>query len=119
MDKKSRQGFILIEILVSLLVFSVGVLLLVQSLSNIIKSNQHIRDNYFAMLLMDNLLNRLYAKEPIALTGIESMSNKNFAWKIDYSNSPEGLKEILVKVNWQDKGRDYSADLKHQIIIVE
>ncbi|MFH1062362.1 MAG: prepilin-type N-terminal cleavage/methylation domain-containing protein [Candidatus Omnitrophota bacterium] len=119
MNKKSKQGFILVEILVSLLVFSVGVLLLIQSLSNITKSNQNIRDNYFAMLLIDNLLNRLYAKEIIAPLGIESMSNKDFTWQIDYSNSLEGLKEILLKVNWQSKGKDYSAELKHQIIVVE
>lgn len=119
MKKKSERGFILIEILVSLLIFSVGVLLMVQSLSAITKSNQHIRDNYFAMLLIDNLLNRLYAGEIIASTGSESMSSKDFSWQIDYSNSLEGLKEIWLKVNWQYKGKNYSADLKHQIILVE
>ena len=116
MKKKSAQGFILIEILVSLLVFSVGVLFLVQTLSSITQSNQHIRDNYSAMLLIDNLLNRLYAKEPIAPQGIQNIQGKDFTWEIDYSSTLEGLKQIILKVNWHSKARDYSAVLEHQIV---
>ncbi len=116
MKKKSAQGFILIEILVSLLVFSLGVLFLVQTLSAITQSNQHIRDNYSAMLLIDNLLNRLYAQETIAPQGIQAIQGKEFTWQIDYRTTLEGLKQILVKVSWHFKTRDYSAVLEHKII---
>jgi len=116
MEKKSAQGFILVEILVSLLVFSLGVLFLVQTLSSIIQSNQYIRDNYSAMLLIDNLLNRLSLKETIAPCGIQNIQNKNFTWGIDSLTTLEGLKLVILKVNWHSKLRDYSTVFKYQII---
>jgi type II secretory pathway pseudopilin PulG len=119
MAKNLTKGFILIEILVSILIFSAGVLFLIQSLSGITRSNQQISDNYYSLLLIDNLFNRLASGEILASTGTQTISNKIFIWQIDYSNSLEGLKEIMVKVNWLSKGKIYSANLKQQIILVE
>ncbi|MBU1087758.1 MAG: hypothetical protein KKD05_09630 [Candidatus Omnitrophica bacterium] len=119
MKQKTAQGFILIEILVSVMVFSVGVLFLVQTLSQITKSNQHISDNYNAMLLIDNLLNRLSSQEVLAASGTEPIQDKAFAWQIDYSNSLEGLKQVILRVTWQTKAREYSAELKHKLIVLE
>ncbi|MBU1043222.1 MAG: hypothetical protein KJ915_02350 [Candidatus Omnitrophica bacterium] len=118
MRKKTAQGFILIEILISVLVFSIGVLFLVQTLSAITQSNQHISDNYSAMLLIDNLLNRLYAREVIAPIGIQSFQGKDFSWEIDYSNSLDGFKQVVLRVKWMRKAREYSAELKHKLIVL-
>jgi len=119
MKRKKYQGFILIEILVSLLVFSVGVLFLVQTISSIVQSNQHIRDNYSAMLLINNLLNRLYAKEIILPQGVKTIQGKDFNWDINYQITLEGLKQIFFKVRWQSKAIEYSAVMEHQIIYLK
>ena len=104
------------EILTSLLIFSLGIVILIQSLSNVIRSSQDIRDNYKAMLLIENILNRMISDEELALTGQQIIQEKVFNWQIESASSAEGLKTITVTINWKSGSRSKQTVFEQKII---
>ncbi|MFH1459554.1 MAG: type II secretion system protein [Candidatus Omnitrophota bacterium] len=95
---RKEKGFILLEILISIVVFSAGILFLVQSLSMIIKSNKKLIANSYAYNTIDNLLNRLQVQglELVKVSGNNIAENLN--WQINLNSQDEWLKEIVVEI---------------------
>ena len=114
-NTKKTKGFILIEILVSLLVLSAGILFLVKSLSMITKSNSQIRNNRLAYIVIDNIYNRLYSGDTIQPAKI-LIDQKEFSWDYTITNPAEKLKNIIVKVTWGAENSYSSASLSHSAI---
>ncbi|MCK5494518.1 MAG: hypothetical protein KAJ14_15520 [Candidatus Omnitrophica bacterium] len=112
---KSHKGFILIEILVSLLLFTAGILFLVKSLSMITKSNKQIRENRLAYILIDNVYNQLYSGEPV-YPGKVILDNKEFFWDLAVNNTGDGLKHVALNVTWGKNNTVSSASLYHTVI---
>lgn len=110
-----NNAFILIEILVALLILTVGVLFLIQALSTITRSNTRIRNNRLAILLIDNLYNRIYSGEEI-MPGEISLNNKSFIWNIDVKNKEELLKNLIINVTWQRGKTEHKFSIEHTII---
>ncbi len=115
---KKAAGFILIEILVSLLILSAGILFLVRSLSAITKSNQQIRNNRLAYLLIDNIYNRLYSGEQI-LPGKVVLNKKEYLWDFSVNNTDDRLSHLTIKVTWGKNGTSSAASLSHATIDVK
>ncbi|MCG2712991.1 MAG: prepilin-type N-terminal cleavage/methylation domain-containing protein [Candidatus Omnitrophica bacterium] len=112
---KKTNGFILIEILVSLVVLSVGILFLVRSLSMITKSNSQIRNNCLSYLLLDNIYNQLYSKEQIS-PGKVFLDKKEFLWDLTVNNTSDILKNLTINVTWGKNGSSSTASLSHTTI---
>ncbi|MFH1094283.1 MAG: prepilin-type N-terminal cleavage/methylation domain-containing protein [Candidatus Omnitrophota bacterium] len=112
---KKNNGFILIEILVSLLLLSAGILFLVQSLSMITKSNQQIKNNRLAYLLIDNIYNQLYSGERI-LPGKVILDKKEYFWEFTVDNTSDILKHLTITVNWDTNTSSSTASLTHSAI---
>jgi type II secretion system protein I len=110
-----QKGFVLIEILVSIVLLSAGILFLVQSLSLITKSNSQIRNNRLAFLLIDNIFNRLYSNEQIS-PGKVILNNQEFDWELQTSNSSDALKQITLKVTSQTANTTVTTQLSHPVI---
>ena len=114
---KKNKGFILIEILVSLLLLSVGILFLIRSLSTITKSNSQVRDNRLAYLLIDNIYNSLYSQEQIT-PGIVLLDGKEYLWDFTVNNTGDGLKHLAINVTWGKNNLSSAATLAHTVIDV-
>ena len=117
-EAKKTAGFILIEILVSLLLLSAGILFLVSSLSEITKSNSQIRNNRLAYLLIDNIFNQLYSGEQI-LPGKVLLDKKEYLWDFTENNTDDGLKHLTINVIWAKNGTSSAASLSHSTIDVK
>jgi len=112
---KKTEAFILIEILVSLLVLSAGILFLVRSLSTITKSNRQIRNNCLAYLLIDNIYNQLYSGEQI-LPGKVILDKKEFFWDFTGNITDDRLKDLTIKVTWGKNSSSSAASISHSTI---
>lgn len=115
MKRKKDNAFILIEILVSLLLLTSGILFLIKSLSMITKSNQQLRNNRLAFILIDNIYNQLYSQEPI-IPGKVILNNKEFFWDFTVNNTGDGLSQLSVNVQAGTEGNSSVATLDHSII---
>ena len=114
---KKADGFILIEILVSLLILSSGILFLVRSLCMITKSNSQIRNNRLAYLLIDNIYNQLYSGEQI-LPGKVILDKKEYLWDLTVNNTGDRLRHLTINVTWGKNGSSSAAGLSHTTIDV-
>ncbi len=112
---KNTPGFILIEILVSLLLMTTGILFLINSLSTITKSNHKIRNNRLAYTLLDNVFNQLYSGEAI-IPGKVVLNNKEFFWDFAENKTDDGLSHILINVSWGKNNSASTASLSHTTI---
>ena len=119
MSKKTKKlkGFILIEILVSLLLLATGILFLINSLSVITKSNRRIRSNRTAYMLIDNVYNQLYSGEYIP-PGKVSLDNQEYFWSLTVNDTGDGLKNLVVNVKWGKGSLTSTAGLSHSAIDV-
>ena len=115
--QKKHNGFILIEILVSLLLLASGILFLVRSLSMITKSNHQLRNNRLAYILIDNVYNQLYSGEQI-LPGMVIIDDKEFFWDLTVNNTGDGLRHLTVNVSSGVGETSTSVSLSHSIIDV-
>lgn len=109
-----KKGFILIEVLVAFLILSTGILFLIQALSGILESNQQLRNNRLAFLIIDNTYNRLYSHENFEGQR-EMLDGINFYWDIDTEKINEALSQITVKVSYQNKNKLTNASLSHVV----
>jgi type II secretion system protein I len=116
MKKNIYTAFVLIEILTSLVIFSISIVFLVQGLSQITKSDQNIRDNSKAMLMAENLLNRIYAGEQVSPSGSQEISGRIFKWEIADQDDLNGLKNLIIKISWTARFIDYKFDFVHKIL---
>lgn len=115
--KKQKDGFILLEILVALVVLAVGILFLIQALSKITNSNKRIRDNQFALMQIDNIFNRLYSGEELSGDEFLQFDGKKFFYKLYTSVLSEKLQKITIEINWKDRASSQSAEASHVIIV--
>jgi type II secretory pathway pseudopilin PulG len=113
---KNFRGFLLIEILVSLVVLTAGVLFLVRSLSGILRSNRHVNNNQQAFLLIDNLLNRLYAGEKTGYLEEMVRDNPEFLCSLETTEMDEHLLNITLSVRWRPKENSSGVFFSHVVI---
>jgi len=114
MSIKEKNGFILMEILVAMVILSGTILFLIQALSNILESNRQVRNNQLAFLTIDNIYNRLYSQEAVKNQDI-IINGTKFHCDIDKEKIKENLSQITVKITWPDKSKFKSQSLSHRI----
>jgi len=110
------NGYILIEILVSLVIFAAGILFLIQALSRITRSNLQLRNNQIAVMLIDNMFNRLYSGEEFSERNDTTVSGKVFSPSIDITTLTDNFKKVSIKVSWQERRRTISTSFTHVMI---
>lgn len=114
-----NKGFILLEVLVSLIVLTTGILFLMQTLSGIVRSNQMVKENALAVLEVDNIFNRITAKEDIdiALPGL--LDDDKFSIRREIVGVSSFLKEMMIEIQWKDRSNVKSVKYNRSIIDVE
>ncbi|MBI4845716.1 MAG: hypothetical protein HY810_04485 [Candidatus Omnitrophica bacterium] len=102
-----NSGFILLEILVSLVILTVGIFFLIQSLSFIITSNDYVRCVQIAPNIADNVLNRLSSGEIFLLHGEETFFEKKFVWDCHTFDIADGAEGVSVTVSWEGRKKTF------------
>ena len=111
--RKRNKGFLLVEVMVSISILSIGLLLVLNSFFRSIKAVEVSRDYFKAGLLLENKIYELLNKgtEEGVWEGSFDDFNKRFSWNLDVRKIEEGpLNEINLKVSWggKDKEKDIS-----------
>jgi len=116
--KDCGKGFVLLEVLVSLLVFSIGIVFLIQSLAHLIQSSKTVRENQIAYHIIDNALNRFYSRELDGPSGQTSIAGDDYSWELDdYSSSPLML-ALKLKVQLSGSWDARSIVFEHSVMDV-
>ncbi|RMG61449.1 MAG: prepilin-type N-terminal cleavage/methylation domain-containing protein [Deltaproteobacteria bacterium] len=129
-EKKEPRGFTLIEVLVSLVILSVGILALLLMQAQSIKANYVSRDLQAATILCEDLLERFRAidsSSPLITAGTHDNSELGVANPIDESGNAGGIysrtwqvtddspvqdaKTIVVTVTWTKKSISHSVQM--------
>ncbi len=113
-NKEGQQGFTLLEIVVALTIAAIALPVLLQAFSEGTKNQSLIENKTTALYLL-----KLKMGEIEMLGEIEAGSedgdfgsNSRFQWTSDIAESDtEGLYEVIVTVNWQERGREQSVEL--------
>lgn len=104
--RKSDRGFILLEIIVSLLIFSIAILSIVNSFSLGIKLNQHSFNYTEAMFLTNRIINQLELRIENAEENEQRINNKLFKWQVELVEQGDTQKLIVI-VSWKEKDKEY------------
>ena len=111
--RKRNKGFLLVEVMVSISILSIGLLLVLNSFFRSIKAVEVSRDYFKAGLLLENKIYELLNKgtEEGVWEGSFDDFNKRFSWNLDARTIEESpLNESNLKVSWggKDKEKDIS-----------
>ena len=95
MKKQKNRGIVLLEILMAIGIFSVGVVFLVQSLATLVRHERRVRQQTMASILAENILDRVFSGElnetrPAAANGI--------VWEWESARLTEQLRIYTVRI---------------------
>jgi len=113
---KKRQrgnGFLLLEIMISVSILSTGLLLILSSFMRPIRATELSGDYFKAGLLLEEKILEVYNSDikQGASEGVFSSFNNKFSWDLDISGSGDGsCMEVNLKIFWfeRDKEKDLS-----------
>lgn len=103
---RKNKGFLLLEIMVSVSILSLGVLLILNSFIRPLRAMEFSKDCFRAGLLLDQKVFELYNSntQEGCSKGVFSDFNEKFSWEMDASE-----KEVNLRVFWNE--RDKEGDL--------
>jgi len=111
---KGQQGFTLLEIIVALTIAAIALPALLQAFSDGTKNQSLIENKTTALYLLKlrmaeiEMVGELEAGSDDGEFG----SDSRFQWSSDIAESDtEGLYEVTVTVNWQERGHEESVEL--------
>ena len=111
-NKQKNGGFLLLEIMISISVLSIGILLILNSFVSLIRSIELSKDYFKAGLMLEEKVTEVYNSDiEEGLSGGEfSGFDNRFSWDMNVIESEDGsCKEVSLKVFWRE--RDKEKDL--------
>ncbi|MCP4649912.1 MAG: hypothetical protein GY853_07535 [PVC group bacterium] len=114
--KQNNTGFILLEVLTALVILTLGILVIIRSLSVVIKSNRLIQNHTLAVIISDNIFNRIEAKEKIIPPEKVSLLGKNFNIEQDITAINDLFKKYSLKTTWEEAGKNNTINFSTTII---
>jgi prepilin-type N-terminal cleavage/methylation domain-containing protein len=97
---RSKKGITLIEVMASMVIFSLGLLMLVPLMMVSITANDSANDMSRATLFAQQKLEELRNASVLA-SGSDTIENMSRTWTVETVTS--NLKKITVNVTWQDE----------------
>jgi len=111
-QEKSSQGFTLIEVLIALCIFSIGILAVATMQISAINGNSSARRRTEAVTLAMDRMERIISQDyaGIVAGGPETQNNYNITWMV----MPQpGYKEVDLTVVWSDRGTQRTTTLNY------
>jgi prepilin-type N-terminal cleavage/methylation domain-containing protein len=96
---RSKKGITLIEVMASLIIFSIGLLMLVPLMMVAITANDSANDMSRATLFAQQKLEQLRNSSTLT-SGSDTVESMSRTWTVETVTS--NLKKITVNVTWQD-----------------
>ncbi len=109
-----QQGFTLLEIIVALTIAAIALPALLQAFSQGTKNQSLIENKTTAIYLLKLKMGEIEMLGEIEAGSDDGEfgSNSRFQWTSDIAESDtEGLYEVTVTVNWQERGQDEAVEL--------
>ena len=101
MSKSNKNGFTLIEVVVALAIFSVGIVALLGVYRTALAYQRHALEKSFALSLAEEKLSEARAlKTALALGGETKYLNQVYRWRRQTRPVQAGLSEWEVLVDW-------------------
>ena len=97
---RSKKGITLLEVMASMVIFSLGLLMLVPLMMVTITANDSANDMSRATLFAQQKLEQLRNASVLA-SGSDTIENMSRTWTVETITS--NLKKITVNVTWQDE----------------
>ena len=100
---RKSKGFLLLEVMVSVSILSLGVLLILNSFIRPMRAMEFSKDYFRAGLLLDQKVFELYNSDTHegCSKGVFSDFNEKFSWEMDVDK-----KEVNLKVFWNEEDRE-------------
>ncbi len=103
---QKKAGFILLEIIASVAIFSTAILAVMRSFSSGIDLNQHSLNYSEAVFLSNRIINRLELQAEQLREGEEKINNRLFKWRVEVVEQ-EDNQELQVIVSWKEREKEY------------
>lgn len=107
--RQKSSGFLLLEIMISVSILSIGALLVLNSFVRPIRAVELSKDYFKAGLLMEGKLLELYnssIEEGLSRGEFSDFDNR-FSWDMDAVRSEDGFcSEVNIRVLWRKKDKE-------------
>lgn len=109
--KKKSSGFLFIELLISVLVMSIGLVAVLNSFIQSLRAIEYSNNYFQAGLFLEDKAFEIYngdKKEGFS----RSLFNSKFSWELNIVKLEEiALNEISLKVLWNDRNKECDASV--------
>lgn len=111
--KTNKKGFILLEVLLSLVILSAGIVGIIKTYSISLRAQKHAQHQTSATILASKLKDQIELRTLEDLNGQEYIGYKLFKWIVKkepfYDN--EDLSIVRIEVVWNEKFKEYKVCL--------
>lgn len=112
--KKDLDGFLLLELMVSIAILAIGLIGVIRAFSISLYSAEESRKITHAVLLSHKILNEVKGIGDIEETeGEENVRNSILKWHLDREEpSSKGLDKVDIKVTWLSRGVEKELNIE-------
>lgn len=111
--RKKSRGFLLVELMVTISILSIGLLFVISSFTRSIRAMALSMDYFKANLLLENKLFELYNTEITegSSDGEFPDFNKRFSWNLGVTKTEDLINEVILKVLWKEKNIEQDVSI--------
>lgn len=103
--KKKNNGFLFIELMVSILIMAAGFVMILNCLLQSMKASEYSKDYFKACLFLENKAYEIYNSERNEGFSKGGFTDK-FSWELNMAKLEEArLNEIFLKVLWNERNK--------------
>jgi type II secretion system protein I len=117
--KGQNKGFLLVEVMISIAIFSVCIVLILSSFVMSIRAMELSQDYFKAGLLLEDKMYEVFNSEieEGSKDGTFSDFDKRFSWNLDIERIEEdSINEISLEVLWEQGSRKHSLSIQTYIL---
>ncbi|MCX7916379.1 MAG: hypothetical protein N3A53_08785 [Verrucomicrobiae bacterium] len=111
MKQRSEQGFLLLEVLLATFLLAVGLMVLIDALSQCISAARSVQNYTVATTILANKSYEFRVERPTDYLPQEGVSPDypGFSWRRDFEfTDTEGLWKQIITVSWMERGQRVS-----------
>ena len=109
---KDKNGFLLLEVMLSVAILSIALVLILNSFMNSIRTIELSEDYFRANLLLEQRMFDLrnYATKRISGKGEFNDFGNRFSWDLDVEEIGDFLpKELNLRISWQERKKSHDV----------
>jgi type II secretion system protein I len=112
--KRQNKGFLLVEVMISIAIFSISIVLILSSFVRSIRAMELSEDYFKAGLLLEDKMYEVFNSEiqEGSKDGTFSDFDKRFSWNLDIERIEEdSINEISLEVLWEQGAKKHSLSI--------